>query len=133
MSSVERVPSVEQIRAIARSARAVERLFCHAARYIPSEVWAREEDFASLLGAFLDSLPAVESLDKAAFVEWPVEVWRGIDSLRDELAAVIELWQWERLRAPRAEREAYLKERREWAAEAIERPRYEAAISIQEG
>jgi hypothetical protein len=77
-----------------------------------------------------DALNSVRSV--AACCEgWSPEIGRALPRIIQVFDALIQSWGWEELAKPEPSRTLYYDERIAWFRENVERPYYEAALSIQ--
>jgi hypothetical protein len=96
-----------------------------------SEVTWRQEDYALPLFVRLTDVLRPIRLRIDSIKGWPPRIESALRIVIESFDATAAAWGWERVVEP--ERDAYINERIEWFLETVERPVYEAALSMQAG
>jgi hypothetical protein len=125
-----RAPSIDQLVEVHQSLRG----FIGKARYA-SENWGEQEDeylppYVCLYEALRSVRPVMDSVEGWAPEDRVGDILRAIV---DEFDAITETWGWQLVAVPEPARTSYVKDRKKWFRDNVERPMYEAAVSWQTG
>ena len=123
---LSRVPSAEQLTELLQAIVP----FMNLNRYTSEVTW-RQEDYAlPLFVRLADALHAIRpSID--SIMGWPPRIESALRIVIESFDATAAAWGWEWVVDP--ERAAYINERKGSFLETVERPVYEAALSMQAG
>ncbi|MGO8897406.1 MAG: hypothetical protein ACLQU5_03545, partial [Isosphaeraceae bacterium] len=121
-----RVPSAEQLTELLQAIVP----FMNLNRYAWKVTWCQEDYALPLFVRLADVLRPIR-LRIDAIKGWPPRIESSLRIVIESFDATAAAWGWERVVEP--EPAAYIEERNEWFLETVERPVYEAALSMQAG
>jgi hypothetical protein len=120
------VPSVEELTELTE---AVTRFFVQWRRS-ERRTWEEEDRLLPYFCRVADALRPLRE-EFGTYCGWLACVEDAVRRLAEEFDATTAEWGWGQVAEPEPERSAYLAERRAWFAEHVERPRFEAALSME--
>jgi len=123
---VSRVPSAEQLTELLQAILP----FMNLNRYTWEATW-RQEDYALPLFVRLTDVLRPIRLRIDSIKGWPPRIESALRIVIESFDATAAAWGWGRVVEP--ERVAYINERKNWFLETVERPVYEAALSMEAG
>jgi hypothetical protein len=96
------------------------------------KTWEQEDHLVPCFVRVAEALrPIRPSIDSVC--GWPHRIGRALRTILAKFDEITEAWGWGQVAAPEPERSAYLKQRRAWFEENVQRPMFEAALSWQAG
>ena len=125
-----RSPSLSQVRELIDSIGEYFRTV--ACSVWPTCMWKQEDHVFPWFARLADAINAVRPVADSC-PGWPDRVRLALPEVITTFDKVAADWGWEDLAKPEPERTALQNARLAWFAETVERPRYEAALSIQAG
>ncbi|MGP0065931.1 MAG: hypothetical protein ACLQGP_20320 [Isosphaeraceae bacterium] len=126
--SSERIPSLNELVEVQR---AVWEFFDFTTSYSVG-MSSQEERALPYIVRIADALrpvrPFVDRIEG-----WPTKMKRALPNIIEWFDALVRRWGWEGVAQPEPMRSAYLEQSKDWVRENLERPLYEAAVSISDG
>jgi hypothetical protein len=123
-----RIPSVHQLVEVDRALHA----FLMRDGYTCGMTSEQEDEFLPPFNRLADALRPIRPF-MGSFAGWTPRVDRVLGVICESFDATARLWGWEKVADPEPERSAYITKREEWFSENRERPKLEAAMSIEAG
>jgi hypothetical protein len=133
MSPPDQIPSVEQIRELARSGRSFVSWWITTFRSSGGRAHIEEETLVRALEPVVDAILPLEGIDEASIRGWGDEIWIALRDLPVELRATARTIGLEPLVAPLTQREAFKSERVLVWRNEIDEPFRNATMSIAKG
>jgi hypothetical protein len=90
------------------------------------------EQEKGVLPRFEQLADAVRSVRDKKIQGWPTAIRRAIPRIVETFDGITRRWGWEGIAQPDPVRSTYLEQCRAWVEEGMERPMYEAALSVSE-